>query len=170
MSELRFIVIESGSPEAFESACADLGAPVKKDRLPFDRAAPGRVCAGEVTGELTAQDAVLAALARANLVVAALAPREIIDMLCDDLRRLGRLDHRVGDHVPTAPELGQTERALLGRLLGGDSLGEAAAALHLSRRTADRRLAAARQALGAATTAEALALAVKAGLRPPPKD
>ena len=35
---------------------------------------------------------------------------------------LAGFDHRVGDHaVPTAPELGQTERALLGRLLGGDS-------------------------------------------------
>ncbi len=169
MSEPTFIVVESGSPEAFESACADLGASARKDRLAFDRARPGKVCAGEVADEQSAQQAVLAALARSNLVVAASAPREVIDMLCDDLRRLGKLDHRVGDQARSAAELGHTERALLERLLAGDSLGEAAAALHLSRRTADRRLAAARRALGAATTAEALALAVKAGLRPPPK-
>jgi DNA-binding CsgD family transcriptional regulator len=46
--------------------------------------------------------------------------------------------------------------SLLALLLQGRSLGEAAPLLHLSRRTADRRLAAARVALGVATTAEAL--------------
>ena len=45
---------------------------------------------------------------------------------------------------------------LLALLAKGRSLSEAAAALYLSRRTADRRLAAARIVLGVATTVEAL--------------
>ena len=44
-------------------------------------------------------------------------------------------------------------------LAEGRSLGNAAATLHISRRTADRRLAAARRALGVRTTTEALLLA-----------
>jgi hypothetical protein len=52
-----------------------------------------------------------------------------------------------------------TTTAPSGRCPGADqraTLGEAAAELGLSRRTADRRLAAARAMLGVATTAEAL--------------
>ncbi len=167
VSDQSFIVIESGSPEAFDRACAELASVGLPVTATFDRARPGRVCAGHVTDNQTAQQAVLAALAGAHLVVATSAPRQVIDMLCDDLRRLGTLDHRVGDARPVAPRLGPTERALIERLLAGDSLGQAALALHLSRRTADRRLAAARHALGATTTAEALAIAIKTGLHPP---
>ena len=50
----------------------------------------------------------------------------------------------------------QDAAELLRRLASGMSLGEAAMALHLSRRTADRRLAAARRQLRVETTAEAL--------------
>jgi DNA-binding NarL/FixJ family response regulator len=114
-----------------------------------------------------AVEAVLAAVRGADLVIAATAKRDVIDQLCDDLRRLGTVEHRVEARtVPTSPAaaLSADERALLVALLGGASLGEAAAALHLSRRTADRRLAAARRALGASSTAEALVLAAQAGL------
>jgi hypothetical protein len=44
----------------------------------------------------------------------------------------------------------------LAQLTEGRSLAQAARLLHLSQRTAERRLAAARKALGARTTAEAL--------------
>ena len=114
-----------------------------------------------------AVDAVLAAVRGADLVITATAKRDVIDQLCDDLRRLGTVEHRVEPRAESpAPALSPDERALLSALLGGASLGEAAAALHLSRRTADRRLAAARRALGASSTAEALVLATQAGLRP----
>lgn len=111
--------------------------------------------------------AVLEAVRGADLVVTATANRDVIDQLCDDLRRLGTVEHRVEPRAgrPT-PTLSSDEQALLAALLGGASLGEAAAALHLSRRTADRRLAGARRALGASSTAEALVLAAQAGLKP----
>ena len=51
------------------------------------------------------------------------------------------------------------ERRLLELLAGGHALGEAAETLHLSRRTCDRRLAAARGKLGVRTTAEAVLVA-----------
>ena len=54
-------------------------------------------------------------------------------------------------------------RALIGRIAAGDTLGEAARALHLSRRTADRRLAQARRALGAERTVVAIARARRLG-------
>lgn len=116
-----------------------------------------------VTGREDAVQAVLAAVEGADLVIDATAGRDVIDRLCDDLRRLGAVDHRV-EAMPAGPELSADERALLAALLDGASLGEAAVALHLSRRTADRRLAAARRALGASSTAEALARAARLGL------
>jgi DNA-binding NarL/FixJ family response regulator len=162
-----YVVIEAGPPDAAERAGADAASRGLRVVRTLEAAGPGTAYVGQVTDERSAQHAVLAALAGAHLVVAAAAPREVIDMLCEDLRRLGTLDHQVGVQAAPAGGLGDTERALLKQLLKGDSLGEAANALHLSRRTADRRLASARRALGAATTAEALAIAVRMGLRPP---
>jgi DNA-binding CsgD family transcriptional regulator len=63
--------------------------------------------------------------------------------------------------VPAAPssrELPDDARDLLERLAGGASVVEAARALGISRRTATRRLAAARAALGVSTNAEALSM------------
>jgi DNA-binding CsgD family transcriptional regulator len=54
-------------------------------------------------------------------------------------------------------------RALIGRIALGDTLGQAARALHLSRRTADRRLAEARRALGVDRTVVAIASAHRLG-------
>ena len=130
----------------------------------WGRAGSGVVCTGRVDGEAAASAAVLAAVSGAGLIVRAEGPRDVIDRLCDDLRRLGPLDHRV-DVDGTASRLGPEERAVLELLLSGASLAEVARALHVSRRTADRRLASARRALAATTTAEALATARRAGLR-----
>jgi DNA-binding NarL/FixJ family response regulator len=113
------------------------------------------VCTGEVTNAADAAEALLAAVAGAGLVVHARADRAVIDRLVDDLRRLGPVDHRTGEPDP-APTLTADERRLLDRLAAGQTLGQAAADLNLSRRTADRRLASARQKLDAATTAEAI--------------
>jgi DNA-binding CsgD family transcriptional regulator len=113
----------------------------------------------------TATQVVLAAVAGHDLLVHATARREVIDQLCDDLSRLGELDHRVGV-AESGPELSSDERELIAQLLSGRTLGEAAKALHLSRRTADRRLAAARRALGAASTSEALVIARRNGVSP----
>ncbi|MEQ6901997.1 hypothetical protein [Nocardioides sp. YIM 152588] len=107
-----------------------------------------------VTDAASAATAVLAALEGRPVLVRAAAGRDVVDRLCDDLRRLGHLDHRVGE--PAGP-LTAEQHALLALMAGGASLGAAARALHLSRRSADRRLAAARAALGSASTGAALA-------------
>ena len=124
-----------------------------------------RVCLCRVEDEASARSVVMAALAGGGVLAHGVAPREVLDRLCDDLRRLGPLDHRLGDPAP-GPALDADERALLELLLGGSTLGWTARQLHLSRRTADRRLAHARELLGARTTAEALVLARRAGITP----
>ncbi len=118
---------------------------------------------GVVRTHEDAAAAVLAAVGGCGLVVAGRADREVLDRLCDDLRRLGPVDHRlptladtVGGGTAGADELTAEERALLVHLAEGLSLGEAAARLHVSRRTADRRLASARRRLGVDSAAEAV--------------
>lgn len=113
------------------------------------------VCTGTVASAEDAAAALLAVVAGAGLVAAGRAERDVVDRLCDDLRRLGRLDHRTAS-TPRAPRLTSEEQALVDLLLRGKTLGEAARALLLSRRTADRRMASVRAKLGVRTTAEAL--------------
>lgn len=119
------------------------------------RAARGAVCAGAVRHPRDAAEAVLAAVAGAGVVAHAETDRELVDRLVDDLRRFGPVDHRTAE-PPQVPLLTRDEQELLGLLMDGMTLGAAARQLHLSRRTADRRLASARRTLGVATTAEAL--------------
>jgi DNA-binding NarL/FixJ family response regulator len=163
----RFVVLEPGpeDPDPFAAELATGGARVVHG---WDvRIVPGEpppVCVGRVTGPEDAARAVLAAVAGARLVVTTGADRDLVDQLVDDLRRLGEVDHRVGRSP--GPTLSDDQRALLAHLLSGATLGGAARHLHLSRRTADRRLAAARTALGARTTAEALSAAARLGIRP----
>jgi DNA-binding CsgD family transcriptional regulator len=113
------------------------------------------VCTGVVRNSADAAEALLAAVAGAGLVVQAQAERDVIDRLVDDLRRLGPVDHRTAE-PEAATALTPDERRLLDALAAGKTLGEAAVLLHLSRRTADRRLASARTKLDAGTTAEAI--------------
>jgi DNA-binding NarL/FixJ family response regulator len=77
----------------------------------------------------------------------------VLDRLLDDLRRLGHVRR-----TPTGatPSVSPEAAALLDLLADGSTLKEASEELFLSRRTADRRLASAREQLGVATTAEAL--------------
>jgi DNA-binding NarL/FixJ family response regulator len=117
---------------------------------------------GVVAGPSDAADALLAAIDGAGLIVEATADQATIDRLVDDLRRLGPVDHRSGE-ANAAPPLGPEARAILGLLAEGHSLGEAAHVLGLARRTADRRLAAARTALGVNRTTEAIARARRLG-------
>jgi DNA-binding NarL/FixJ family response regulator len=120
------------------------------------------VCVGDVNDVDDAAAAVLAVVRGARVVVRARASREVIDALCDDLRRLGPLEH----HLGARPEavLDDEQRRILASLLDGRTLTQAAKDLHLSRRTADRRLATAREALDVSTTAEAVVEARRLGL------
>lgn len=69
----------------------------------------------------------------------------------DELRRTAREVTALGP-----PSLDDDQRALVRLLRGGLSLRDAASQLHISSRTADRRLADIRTLLGVATTAEVL--------------
>ena len=140
MNASRFLVVEGPPGAAFQT-----GAQLR------------HVC--DLAG---AAEVVLEAVGGGDLVITTDAPRDVIDRLVDDLRRIGTVEHRLRPAETLSPE----QRQLLGRLLAGETLGDTARLLHLSRRTADRRLAAARLALGAATTAEALRRAAELGIMP----
>jgi DNA-binding NarL/FixJ family response regulator len=126
----------------------------------------GSVCVGVVDGPGAAVEALLAVLQGAGIVVEARADRTTVDRLVDDLRRRGPVDHRVlgsSEDRGATPEISLEARAILGMLAMGLSLGEAAHVLGLPRRTADRRLAEARRALGVTRTTEAIARARRLG-------
>jgi DNA-binding CsgD family transcriptional regulator len=129
---------------------------------------------GTVVTPRDAAAALLAALDGFGLLVRAAGAPEVVDRLVDDLERLGPVEllsahGRAGsadgpdrpDARPGVP--GADGRAILALLADGHSLGEAAARLGLSRRTADRRLAEIRTTLGVTRTTEAIARAVRAG-------
>ena len=123
----------------------------------------GRIVrSGTVGTAADAAAALVAALAGQGLVARTPAPRDVVDRLVDDLRRLGPVDYRVG-RAGAVPDIAPQARALLGLLAEGQSLGEAAATLGISRRTADRRLAMGREALGTKRTTEAVARARRLG-------
>lgn len=65
------------------------------------------------------------------------------------------------EHTPASVD--PEARALISRLAAGATLGQAAKAVHMSRRTADRRLAQARRALGVERTVVAIAWAHRLG-------
>jgi DNA-binding CsgD family transcriptional regulator len=116
-----------------------------------------------VSDEAGAARALWAALRGEAQVIHATASRPVLDRLYDDLRRLGPVVVRseLDARGPGPDGLAGDERALLGLLSTGLSLREAAVRLHLSPRTADRRLAHARSVLGVATTAEAVQLVAR---------
>jgi DNA-binding NarL/FixJ family response regulator len=145
---------DAGRLAAAVAAAEDAGWSISRG---WQTPRPGErlVCTGTVADADDARRALLAALAGAGLIVAVTADREIVDRFLDDLRRLGPVDH-VTPGAALPARLDAEQRALLGLLAEGLTLGEAAPQLGLSRRTADRRLAAARRILGVATTAEAI--------------
>jgi DNA-binding NarL/FixJ family response regulator len=110
-----------------------------------------------VADERAAVAALRLALEGRDLLIHAVAERPILDRLYDDLRRLGSVEVRTASTAEAEPPvLADDEAALLELLADGRTLREAAAELHLSLRTADRRLASARTRLHVSTTAEAV--------------
>jgi hypothetical protein len=114
------------------------------------------------TGAVDDEDAVAAAVlaaARGVGLVVGCPDHDRRELLLDDLRRIGPVELVELGPDPLAV-LDDDQRALLAALAAGTSVGAAADALHLSTRTAERRLAAARRSLGVRTTAEAVTLAM----------
>ena len=155
----RFVVIEGDETAAGLQYRATLELAVEEGAVVVSGWSPppggGVVCAGPIRDVVGARAALLAAMSGAGLVATISADRDTIDQFLDDLRRLGPVDHVTSGRAPSV-RLDREQRALLGLLAEGLSLGEAARELGLSRRTADRRLAAARRILGVQTTAEAI--------------
>jgi hypothetical protein len=111
----------------------------------------------------TAELAVHAAARGAGVVAIADPATEVGRALLADLGRLGAVtrdpeaevsagDEKPDPDSPLLPE----QRALLERLANGETIAAAAAAEFLSLRTANRRIAQAREALGVRTTREAV--------------
>ena len=116
------------------------------------------VCLGAVTDEPSAAEALLAC-ARAAGVVADIGgcPEPLRTAFVDDLARLA-LAPVPGSRPPTPRlPLNPEQLALLRLVADGAAVPEAADALFLSRRTAERRMASIRTALGVASTAAAVA-------------
>lgn len=155
------LVVVEGSGVDFADAVADLRSE-GWTLVPGWDARIDVVCTGIVASAEDAAAALLAAVGGAGVLIHSTAERDVVDRLCDDLRRLGKLDHRVGDRPPRA-RLTKEEQALVEILLEGESLGAAARKLNVARRTADRRLASVRTKLGVETTAEALVAIGAAG-------
>jgi hypothetical protein len=151
------LVVVEGPTESVLAAVADARSAGWRVRpgwaAPADATAD-LVLTGDVASGADARAAVLTVMAGLGVIVHATADRDIVDVLCDDLRHLGPLDHRVG--ADPGSRLGPEDRGMLELLAEGMTLGQAASRLHLSRRSADRRLASARAALGVGTSGEAV--------------
>ena len=144
---------------------------------PWDLTASRTVVSGPVDDDAAVADAVLAAARGAGVVAVADAESTPGQALLADLARIGPVRRAprtgdadgvgggaaagaaavsevdgAGDGLPLTVE----QRALLDRLAAGDSIAAAAAAEFLSLRTANRRIAAAREALGVRTTRQAV--------------
>ncbi len=107
----------------------------------------------------TAELAVHAAARGAGLVAITDAGSDVGQALLADLTRLGPVTRDPEAELVAEPEdnvLLPEQRALLERLANGETIAAAAAAEFLSLRTANRRIAQAREALGVRTTREAV--------------
>ncbi|MFC6021166.1 LuxR family transcriptional regulator [Plantactinospora solaniradicis] len=127
----------------------------------WDLATAKLVLFGRVPDTETVRLAVLAAARGAGVVAIVDPTGEIGRALVDDLSRLGPVYQDPDDEPETDDEsalsrLIPEQRALLERLADGETIAAAAAAEFLSLRTANRRIAQAREALGVRTTREAV--------------
>jgi hypothetical protein len=128
--------------------------------------APARmVLFGRVADPDTAELAVLGAARGAGVVAIADTTSDLGRALVADLGRIGAVG--TDPNAPwageqpdtgsgTGPQLAPEQRALLERLANGETIAAAAAAEFLSLRTANRRIAEARELLGVRTTREAV--------------
>jgi DNA-binding NarL/FixJ family response regulator len=145
--------------EAARQAAA--GMPVETGFERLARLTRPAVRHGIVAGEADAVAAVLAAIAGYGLIVELRVDGAVRDRLLDDLRHAGPLEVRAVAAAP--PDLDEASQALLRSIAAGETLSDAARRLGISRRTADRRLAAIRATLGVQRTVEAIAIAGRAG-------
>lgn len=119
---------------------------------PFDLGPRQLVCEVLVDDEVAAQVALLAAARNVALVVRMTALEPLRSEFLDQLGRIAD----VRPASATSDALTSEQLELLDLLANGRSVAQAAAALNVSRRTAHRRLEAARRALGVGSVVEAI--------------
>lgn len=125
---------------------------------PFDVSERRVICSGEISTVADARAALLAAARGAGLLVAvgAEAGADLEQRFLEDLGRVGELRVEAAEPEPSGPSLTTEQRQLLDLLAEGASIPAAAAELFISVRTAERRMAQIRSALGVRTTAAAV--------------
>jgi DNA-binding CsgD family transcriptional regulator len=156
------LIVVDGPADAFDAAVAEVRDAGWQVVARFETPGAGgdEVRFGAVDTAEDAAAALLRVLEGAGAVIHARGDRHVLDRLLDDLRHVRRVDLRRGQLAAAAPPTVDADaRAILAILAEGRTLGDAAATLGLSRRTADRRLADARTALGVERTVEAVARA-----------
>lgn len=132
---------------------------------PFELTDERLMCAAPVVDHPTAAAAILAGVRGCGLLVAVDAAAEVAGPFLRDLAKLGPVTRRAAV-APTSgggASLTADQRELLGALATGSTIPEAARALFISVRTAERRVGEARRILGVRTTAEAVATLGMAG-------
>ncbi len=129
----------------------------------WDVSAARLVLFGRVNDLDTAELALLAAARGAGVVAITDPTSETGRALMADLARIGPVstdpdadDEEAAGEAAGRPQLAPEQRALLERLAAGETIAAAAAAEFLSLRTANRRIAEAREVLGVRTTREAV--------------
>jgi DNA-binding CsgD family transcriptional regulator len=161
----RYVVATSADATTVLHRLARAGWTVREGFVPAeavgDLTDARLVLYGAVPDFPTVQQAVLAAARGAGIVAICDPAGDPGRALVADLRRLGPVHHdpRADPTAPprnTVTDLIPEQRALLDRLANGETIASAAAAEFLSLRTANRRIAQARQVLGARTTREAV--------------
>ena len=125
---------------------------------PWDLAPARLVLSGAVNSEGEARAALVGAVRGAGLLVSVDRTAPWAGTFLADLARLTEPDAPPPDREPDAAAdlLSAEQRQILDLLAGGASIAQAARQLFWSLRTANRRVAAARDALGVSTTQEAV--------------
>jgi DNA-binding CsgD family transcriptional regulator len=164
MRKPRLIVASSSAAlEACVERLERSGAVIRRGWEPGPAPHPADLfCVGRVETTRDANAALLAALGGAGIVAVLRDDAALSASFFEDLRRVGQVQ-MIDD--PPQTQLGQLDeeqRRLLNLLSEGISVTAASRRLFLSRRTADRRLAAARAVLGVRSNAEAVIRACSA--------
>jgi hypothetical protein len=158
----RWLVANSGQAASVLRRLARAGWQTREGfALPeagWDVSAARLVLFGRVPDLDAAQLAVLAAARGAGVVVIAEEQSETGRAVLADLSRIGpvRTGAEGGEAATDELPLSDEQRSLLERLGAGETIAAAAEAEFLSLRTANRRIAEARKALGVRTTREAV--------------
>ena len=124
---------------------------------PWDLSARRWVCVGVIAAADDAEAAIAALSRGVGLAVGVRAGGDLCHRTLEDLYRLGDVVVTPASSPQPASFLDEEQRLLIEALARGETVTEAARGLHLSRRTANRRLAEIRTLLGVQSNAEAMA-------------